>query len=81
MLHSEEDTNCNIFLIRARAYIGMQQAEPAFRDIEKAREFMPNSVAVASVSRSWHAMFGQFPDSAPLSPATALADVANNVDV
>ncbi|MCJ1262340.1 hypothetical protein MMC22_002210 [Lobaria immixta] len=81
MLHSEEEINCTIFLIRARAYMGMQQAEPAYRDIEKAREFMTNSVAVASVSRSWHAMFGQFPDSAPLSPATALADVANNVNV
>lgn len=80
-LPTEENINCTIFLIRARAYLGMQQAEPAFRDIEKAREFMPSSVAVASVSRSWEAMFGQFPGPAPHPPATALADVANHVDV
>ena len=34
----EDETKCFILLIRATAYIGMQQTELAFRDIKEAEE-------------------------------------------
>lgn len=59
-----------ILLIRARAYMSMRQAEAAFRDIEEARELMPHSMALDSVSQTWQELFGPFPGSS-LSPPTA----------
>ena len=57
---SENEIKCDIFLIRARALMGMQRLERAFRDIKKAREVMPNSVTLASVSEAWKVMYCSF---------------------
>lgn len=63
----ERKTKCHILLIRARAYMGMRQAEGAFSEIEKAREIMPNSAELASISEAWRVMFGP---SAPTPTAS-----------
>lgn len=70
LINSENETRLNILLVRARVYMGMRQAEDALRDIEMAREIMPNSIALASVSSDWQAMFGSIPRSGP-PPATS----------
>lgn len=67
IITSENETKLNVLLVRARAYMGMQQAEDAFRDIEKAREIVPNSMALASVSQDWQVMFSSIPRSDPPS--------------
>lgn len=57
----KDEIECAILLIRARAYMGMEQGEPALEDIQKARELMPNSTTLASVSQTWQYMFGPYP--------------------
>lgn len=52
---------CDMALLRARAYMGTQQSEPAFHDIDLAGKLMPNSVKVVSASRDWQVLFGAFP--------------------
>ena len=61
LLPPESEAKCNMHLILARSHMGLQQADLAFGDIQKARELMPTSVAVASVSTAWQAKFGPFP--------------------
>lgn len=62
---------CYIHCIRARTSMGMQQAENAMVDIEKAREFMPTSADLASVSEDWQARFGSASCAPPLPRAAA----------
>lgn len=66
---SVNEFKCHIYCIRARASMGMQDAENAMIDIEKARELMPASATLASVSKDWQASFGSNTSCAPLSPA------------
>lgn len=61
---SLEEAKYHIYLVRACAYIGMQRAEDAFRDINAAAELMPNSVMLASVYQDWEARFGPLPSFA-----------------
>ena len=68
---SVNNFKCYIHCIRARASMGMQQAENAMVDIEKAREFMPTSATLASVSEDWQARFGSVTSCAPLLPPAA----------
>ncbi|MCJ1269009.1 hypothetical protein MMC22_008897 [Lobaria immixta] len=57
IIASEDEIKCKILLIRARAYMGIRSPYSSFRDIKKAREIMPNSTTVASVSEAWQGMF------------------------
>lgn len=57
----ENEIKCVLLLIRARAYMGIERGEPAMEDIQKARELMPNSMTLVSVSQTWHYMFGPYP--------------------
>lgn len=68
-LATENEAKCLIFLVRARAYMGMQRSELAIRDLENARELMPDSEMLASLSQTWQVKFGPFPCSAVLPPA------------
>lgn len=86
----ENETKCSILLIRARAFMGMCKAMLALRDIEKARELVPNSVALASVSQAWHVMFDPIPgfNSPPSTAASsfsalrvALFDPTDEMDI
>ncbi|MCJ1265631.1 hypothetical protein MMC22_005511 [Lobaria immixta] len=61
---SVEEAKYHIYLVRACAYIGMERAEDAFRDINAAAELMPNSVMLASVYQDWEARFGPLPSFA-----------------
>ena len=54
------ETKCSIFLIRARAYMGIRLPKSAFRDIEEAGKIMPDSATVATVFEAWQAMSGLF---------------------
>lgn len=65
-LATENEAKCLIFLVRARAYMGMQRSELTLEDLEKARELMPDSETLASLSQTWQTMFGPFPCSAAL---------------
>lgn len=64
ILTSRNETMCNMALLRARGHMGLQQAEPAFGDIEAAGKLMPHSAKVASVSLDWQVMFGASSGSA-----------------
>ena len=64
-LAGEKDTKCSILLIRARAYMALENSMMAILDIKKARKILPNSETLASVSEAWHVMFGPFPESSP----------------
>lgn len=68
----ENETRCHVLLLRARAQMGMRRAELAFRDIEEARELMPDSLSVASATETWQANFGPSTGSTPL-PAAILS--------
>lgn len=61
IMTSVNETKCNILLLRARAYIGMQRADDAFQEIQTARDLMPNSVKLASVFQAWKVMFRALP--------------------
>lgn len=65
----ENETRCDVLLLRARAQMGMRRAELASRDIEQARELMPDSLSVASAAEIWQANFGPSPGSTPLPAA------------
>lgn len=54
---------CLIFLTRARAYMGMKQAEAALRDIKRAREFIPDDKTLAFMFKVWQEKFGPLPGS------------------
>ncbi|MCJ1424670.1 hypothetical protein MMC29_002558 [Sticta canariensis] len=62
---------CRILCVRAGAYIGTQKAGCAVRDINEARELMPTSSMLASVSEDWQARFGSVASSALLAPPAA----------
>lgn len=68
---SANNFKCYIHCIRARASMGMQKAENAMDDIEKARELMPTSMTLASVSEDWQARFGSVTSCAPTLPPAA----------
>lgn len=70
-----------IFLIRARAYMGMRQAEPALRDIQKARDLMPGSVTLAYLSQAWEVMFRPVAYSIPPPPADASSSLAASTSI
>ena len=83
------ETYCAVFLVRARAYIGLRQDEDAFRDIETAGDLMPNHVMLDSVCQAWQDVFGPFQRSAAPSPApssasasaTAFVEAVDDTDV
>ncbi|MCJ1268444.1 hypothetical protein MMC22_008332, partial [Lobaria immixta] len=62
---SPNETKCNIYLLQARAHIGMRQADDAFRTMQAARDLVPNSVELASVIQAWKVTFRAIPGSAP----------------
>ena len=70
IITSGNETKCNILLMRARAYMGMQRAEDAFHDIESAGELMPDSATLATISQAWQVTFGPVPGSAPPLPSS-----------
>ncbi|MCJ1422879.1 hypothetical protein MMC29_000759 [Sticta canariensis] len=80
---SVNNSKCYFHCIRARASMGMQNAENAMVDIEKARELMPTSVTLASVSEDWQARFGSVTSCAPpLPPAAAtFVDAVDESDI
>lgn len=65
---SHKQTKCHILLIRAWGYMGLQQANDAFHDIERVRKLKPKDKKLrkklAIVSRAWQAMFN--PSAPPL---------------
>ena len=61
LITSVDEAKFHLYLIRARAYIALQRAEDAFRDIKNASGLIPNSPTLASVSQAWHAMFDPLP--------------------
>lgn len=67
---SRNETKCSILLMRARGYMAMGCANDALRDIESAREIMPDSTTLAGVSGAWEIMFGPVPGSAPPLPSS-----------
>lgn len=54
----DDEWRGSIFLIHARAYMGMQDGLLALCNLDCARDLMPNSVAVASAFQTWQFMFG-----------------------
>lgn len=67
------ETRCHVLLLRARAQMGMRRAELASRDIEQARELMPDSLSVASAAEIWQASFGPSPGTSTPLPAAILS--------
>lgn len=57
---TENEIKGDILLIRAQAYIEIGQAAKAWFDIEKARDLIPSSVTLVSVSQTWEATFGLY---------------------
>lgn len=69
-INFEDEIIGTLFLIRARAFLGQGQAEPAWRDIGNARKLLLDAALPDEVSQIWHAMFGPSPCSSP-SPSAA----------
>ncbi|MCJ1266051.1 hypothetical protein MMC22_005933 [Lobaria immixta] len=72
LITAGNETACYMLVDRARAYIDMQRAEDALRDIKIARLLTPSTAGrgtssrlLALVSRSWQDSFGPLPSSAP----------------
>lgn len=70
ILPSVAETKCIIHLIRARAHMGLQQAQLAFDDIRSAREYMPTSMMLVSVTEACQEMFGPIPCFPPLTDSS-----------
>lgn len=65
IIPSAHESRYDLLVIRARASMGMLQAENSFNDIQMARETNPSSVALDSLSEDWYAMFASSTCSHP----------------
>lgn len=74
----DNETKALLHLLRARAYISIRQAASALYDINKAREFMPDSAILVSVSHAWELTYGPIPASLapPPPPCSTSRDAA-----
>lgn len=57
---TESKVKSDILLIRAQANIEIGQGRDAWFDIEEARDLIPNSVTLVSVSQTWEATFALY---------------------